>query len=170
MRKVLVRCLRLVTEGSSVRETILLKPSQGGRRPQQRTELSSGSVIPGVTTRSTRSKVTLSKNITSILVAFQGTRFSLCLVCPREAPYLRSQSGLMTNPEGLPRGRWPWGSSSEAGLLRLVVNFFSLSQATKDRIVLFSLLLPIPFSTHLRLVRIEPSECLTYWLGRVIAS
>lgn len=34
-----------MTEGSSVRETILLKPSQGGRRPQQRTELSSGSVI-----------------------------------------------------------------------------------------------------------------------------
>lgn len=49
--------LRLVTESSSVREIILLKPSQGGRRPHHSRQLSViWSVKPGVATRSNQVK------------------------------------------------------------------------------------------------------------------
>lgn len=78
----------LVTEGSSVREIILPKPNQGGRKPHHSRDLSSGSVIPGGTTRGNQAKVNLSKNTMLIPVAFQGTCLSLCLLYPGEAFYL----------------------------------------------------------------------------------
>lgn len=167
MRKVLASLpYVLVTEGNSVREILLLKPNQAGRRPYHSEDLSCllGQSYLVAPQRATRWKVNLSKiPHCSWLLLFQGTRFSHRLLYPGGSLYLWPQLGLMTNPEDLLRGRWPLDSNSQAGLLKSVVNFNH--RPWKTGLCCFSFLLPIRFSTHLHLVRLWPSGCLNSWLG-----
>ena len=90
---------------------------------------------------------------------FQGTRISLCFcllypIGPLPLTTVRS----VINPEDLPWGRWPLDSRSQVVLLKSVVSFSFLLQASKDRTVLFFLpsspFLPPP---RLHLIRIQTS-------------
>lgn len=118
----------------------MLTPKQGGRRPYHSKDLSChlGQSYLVAPQGATRTKVNLSKNMLILVVLISGhTFFSLFLFTLAKRPLPLTTVRFVTNPEDLPWGRWPLDSRSQVVLLKSVVSFSFLLQASKDRTVLF---------------------------------